>query len=54
MFIKIHMPIVSECSDETGLWMQKRLEQLLFKIACTQAAKNKWVEMGKQLVSRKV
>ena len=54
MFIKIHMPIVSECSDETHLWMQKRLDPLLFRIACAQAAKNKWVEMGKQLVSRKV
>ncbi|XP_050260013.1 phenylalanine--tRNA ligase alpha subunit, cytoplasmic-like [Quercus robur] len=48
------MPIVSECSDETDLWMQKRLDPLLFKIACAQAAKNKWVEMGKRLVPRKV
>ena len=54
MFIKIHMPIVSECTNETDLWVQKRLDLLLFKIACTQAAKNKGVEMGKQLVSRKV
>jgi phenylalanyl-tRNA synthetase alpha chain len=34
--------------------LQKKLDPLLFKIGCAQAAKNKWVEMGKQLVSRKV
>ncbi|KAF7840946.1 phenylalanine--tRNA ligase alpha subunit, cytoplasmic [Senna tora] len=34
--------------------LQKKLEPTAFKIACAQAAKNKWVEMGKQLISRKV
>ncbi|KAF5448819.1 hypothetical protein F2P56_029318 [Juglans regia] len=34
--------------------LQKKLDPLLFKIGRAQAAKNKWVEMGKQLVSRKV
>jgi hypothetical protein len=52
--MKIHTLIFSECSVETDLWMQKKLDPLLFKIGCAQAAKNKWVEMGKQLVSRKV
>lgn len=32
---------------------QKKLDISVFKIGCSQAAKNKWVEMGKQ-VSRKV
>jgi hypothetical protein len=54
VFMKIHTLIFSECSVETDLWMQKKLDPLLFKIGCAQAAKNKWVEMGKQLVSRKV
>ena len=35
-------------------WLQKKLDPSLFKIACAQAAKNKWVEMGKQLITRKV
>ena len=52
--MKIHLPIFSECSVETDLWMQKKLDPLLFKIGCAQAAKNKWVEMVKKLVSRKV
>ncbi|KAK7341483.1 hypothetical protein VNO80_24413 [Phaseolus coccineus] len=34
--------------------LQKKLDPSLFKIACAQAAKNKWVDMGKQLISRKV
>ncbi|KAH1224567.1 Phenylalanine--tRNA ligase alpha subunit, cytoplasmic [Glycine max] len=34
--------------------LQKKLDPSLFKIGCAQAAKNKWVEMGKQLISRKV
>lgn len=33
--------------------MQKKLDPAVFKIGCSQAGKNKWVEMGKQ-VSRKV
>ncbi|XP_059462755.1 phenylalanine--tRNA ligase alpha subunit, cytoplasmic [Corylus avellana] len=33
--------------------LQKKLSPLVFKIGCAQAAKNKWVDMGKQ-VSRKV
>ncbi|KAI4298342.1 hypothetical protein L6164_031915 [Bauhinia variegata] len=33
--------------------LQKKLEPPAFKIGCAQAAKNKWVEMGK-LISRKV
>lgn len=37
----------------TNLQLQKKLDPSLFKIACAQAAKNKWVEMGK-LVTRKV
>ncbi|XP_023521081.1 phenylalanine--tRNA ligase alpha subunit, cytoplasmic-like [Cucurbita pepo subsp. pepo] len=34
--------------------LQKKLGLSVFKIGCAQAAKNKWVEMGKQLISRKV
>ncbi|KAG7015676.1 Phenylalanine--tRNA ligase alpha subunit, cytoplasmic [Cucurbita argyrosperma subsp. argyrosperma] len=34
--------------------LQKKLGPSIFKIGCAQAAKNKWVEMGKQLISRKV
>ncbi|KAG6596916.1 Phenylalanine--tRNA ligase alpha subunit, cytoplasmic, partial [Cucurbita argyrosperma subsp. sororia] len=34
--------------------LQKKLGPSVFKIGCAQAAKNKWVEMGKQLISRKV
>lgn len=34
--------------------LQKKLDPLVFKIGCAQAAKNKWVDMGKQLVSRKL
>ncbi|MED6204113.1 hypothetical protein PIB30_006181 [Stylosanthes scabra] len=34
--------------------LQKKLDASVFKIGCAQAAKNKWVEMGKQLVTRKV
>ncbi|PNY11964.1 putative phenylalanine-tRNA ligase alpha subunit-like protein [Trifolium pratense] len=34
--------------------LQKKLGPSVFKIACAQAAKNKWVEMGKQLISKKV
>ncbi|KAL4360743.1 hypothetical protein GQ457_04G002130 [Hibiscus cannabinus] len=33
--------------------VQKKLDPSVFKIGCSQAGKNKWVEMGKQ-VSRKV
>lgn len=33
--------------------LQKKLDSAVFKIGCSQAGKNKWVEMGKQ-VSRKV
>ncbi|GMI74514.1 hypothetical protein like AT4G39280 [Hibiscus trionum] len=33
--------------------LQKKLDPSVFKIGCSQAGKNKWVEMGKQ-VSRKV
>ncbi|KAJ0077578.1 hypothetical protein Patl1_36405 [Pistacia atlantica] len=33
--------------------LQKRLDPAVFKIGCSQAGKNRWVEMGKQ-VSRKV
>ncbi|KAK6939458.1 PheRS, DNA binding domain 1 [Dillenia turbinata] len=33
--------------------LQKKVESSIFKIACSQAMKNKWIEMGKQ-VSRKV
>lgn len=36
-----------------NLWMQKRLDPSVFKIGSSQAGKNKWVEMGKQ-ISRKV
>lgn len=34
--------------------LQKKLGPSIFKIGCAQAAKNKWVEMGKQSISRKV
>ncbi|KAK4258648.1 hypothetical protein QN277_005075 [Acacia crassicarpa] len=34
--------------------LQKKLDPSAFKIGCAQAAKNKWVELGKQLISRKV
>ncbi|KAI4295525.1 hypothetical protein L6164_035565 [Bauhinia variegata] len=34
--------------------LQKKLDPSAFKIGCAQAAKNKWVEMGKQVISRKV
>lgn len=34
--------------------LQKKLGPSIFKIGCAQAAKNKWVVMGKQLISRKV
>uniref|UniRef100_K7LSZ2 phenylalanine--tRNA ligase n=2 Tax=Glycine max TaxID=3847 RepID=K7LSZ2_SOYBN len=34
--------------------LQKKLDPSVFKIGCAQAAKNKWVDMGKQLMSRKV
>lgn len=54
VFVKIHIATVSYSSLETDFWMQKKLDPLLFKIGRAQAAKNKWVEMGKQLVSRKV
>ncbi|EEF50874.1 phenylalanine--tRNA ligase alpha subunit, cytoplasmic [Ricinus communis] len=33
--------------------LQKKLDPAVFKIGCSQAGKNKWVEMGKQ-ISRKV
>ncbi|XP_028772698.1 phenylalanine--tRNA ligase alpha subunit, cytoplasmic-like, partial [Neltuma alba] len=33
--------------------LQKKLNPAAFKIGCAQAAKNKWVELGKQLISRK-
>ena len=48
------MPIVCESSDETDLWMQIKLGPLLFKIGCAQAAKNRWVDMGGQQVTRRV
>ncbi|KAF8406436.1 hypothetical protein HHK36_008523 [Tetracentron sinense] len=34
--------------------LQRRVDPSVYKIGCAQAIKNKWVEMGKQLVSRKV
>ncbi|CAI8618730.1 unnamed protein product [Vicia faba] len=34
--------------------LQKMLGPSVFKIGCAQAAKNKWVEMGKHLISKKV
>ncbi|MFS8018684.1 putative phenylalanine--tRNA ligase [Helianthus anomalus] len=34
--------------------LQKKLGDSVFKIGCQQAIKNKWVEMGKTQVSRKV
>lgn len=34
--------------------MQKKVDPSVYKIGLSQAMKNKWVEMGKQLVSRKV
>ncbi|XP_045819725.1 phenylalanine--tRNA ligase alpha subunit, cytoplasmic isoform X2 [Trifolium pratense] len=33
--------------------LQKKLGPSVFKIGCSQAAKNKWVEMGKQLITKK-
>jgi phenylalanyl-tRNA synthetase alpha chain len=39
-----------------GCWiflMQKLVDPAVFKIGCSQAAKNKWVQMGNQ-ISRKV
>ncbi|XP_040364439.1 monosaccharide-sensing protein 1 [Rosa chinensis] len=34
--------------------LQKKFDASVFKIACAQAAKNKWVDFGKQLVTRKL
>ncbi|KAI3445570.1 hypothetical protein Pfo_002235 [Paulownia fortunei] len=34
--------------------LQEKLESSIYKIGCTQAIKNKWIEMGKSEVSRKV
>ncbi|KAK9280782.1 hypothetical protein L1049_003671 [Liquidambar formosana] len=34
--------------------LQRKVDPSLYKIGCSQAMKNKWVEMGKQLVSKKV
>lgn len=34
--------------------LQKKLGDVLFKIGSSQAVKNKWIDIGKQLVSRKV
>ncbi|XP_022871789.1 phenylalanine--tRNA ligase alpha subunit, cytoplasmic-like [Olea europaea var. sylvestris] len=34
--------------------LQKKLDSSIFKIGCQQAIKNKWIEMGKSHVSRKV
>ncbi|CAA2998982.1 phenylalanine--tRNA ligase alpha subunit, cytoplasmic-like [Olea europaea subsp. europaea] len=34
--------------------LQKKLDSSIFKIGCQQAIKNKWIEMGKSQVSRKV
>ncbi|CAI9769881.1 unnamed protein product [Fraxinus pennsylvanica] len=34
--------------------LQKKLDTSIFKIGCQQAIKNKWIEMGKSQVSRKV
>ncbi|KAL5981179.1 hypothetical protein ACLOJK_029100 [Asimina triloba] len=34
--------------------LQKKLDPMVFKIGCSQAMKNKWVETGKLLMSRKV
>ncbi|CAI9765512.1 unnamed protein product [Fraxinus pennsylvanica] len=34
--------------------LQKKLDPSIFKIGCQQAIKNKWIEMGKSQVSRKV
>ncbi|XP_022763255.1 phenylalanine--tRNA ligase alpha subunit, cytoplasmic-like isoform X2 [Durio zibethinus] len=50
--VQLFLAIPSEGSiakDE----LQKKLDPSLFKIGCSQAGKNKWVDMGKQ-VSRKV
>ena len=35
-------------------FMQKKFDASSFKIACAQAAKNRWVDFGKQLVTRKI
>ena len=34
--------------------MQRKVDPSVYKIGCSQAIKNKWLEMGKQQVSRKV
>ncbi|KAK9281819.1 hypothetical protein L1049_004725 [Liquidambar formosana] len=34
--------------------LQRKVDPSVYKIGCSQAMKNKWVEMGKQLVSKKV
>ncbi|XP_004291753.1 PREDICTED: probable phenylalanine--tRNA ligase alpha subunit-like [Fragaria vesca subsp. vesca] len=34
--------------------LQKKFDASSFKIACAQAAKNRWVDFGKQLVTRKI
>ncbi|XP_077218091.1 phenylalanyl-tRNA synthetase, putative / phenylalanine-tRNA ligase [Tasmannia lanceolata] len=34
--------------------LQKKVDPSIYKIGCSQAAKNKWVEIGKSLVIRKV
>jgi len=52
--VYVFVCFIGEIESNCFLWLQKKLGPSVFKIACAQAAKNKWVEMGKQLISRKV
>lgn len=50
--VQLFMAIPEEGISKEEL--QKKVDPSVFKIGCAQAAKNKWLDMGKQLISRKV
>ncbi|CAA3030866.1 phenylalanine--tRNA ligase alpha subunit, cytoplasmic-like [Olea europaea subsp. europaea] len=50
--VQLYLAIPPEGTTREEL--QKKLDPSIFKIGCQQAIKNKWIEMGKSQVSRKV
>ncbi|XP_050364130.1 phenylalanine--tRNA ligase alpha subunit, cytoplasmic [Argentina anserina] len=50
MQLFLSIPLEGITKDE----LQKKFDPSSFKIACAQAAKNRWVDFGKQLVTRKI
>ena len=51
--LNIFLSSLLTCNLWNCVLVQKVLDPSVFKIGCSQAGKNKWVDMGKQ-VSRKV